>query len=152
MPSTSLVAIDLDNCLACRKCGYDRIDIAKLCGRARAEFGPDCNIRVFANGMKQRVATVWQRHGAEIVRSYRNADPLILDFLLSHRDAPRVGIVSGDWIFARAAHFHRRLGHHVTVWARRSKVAAELAFAADKLEFCIDDLLLGPAHSPATVH
>ncbi|WP_323799157.1 hypothetical protein [Parasphingorhabdus sp.] len=146
----NICAVDLDNLLV-DEGGFAKIDIALFCARVRAEAGSDCVIRVFCNGMKQSVEAVWRRYGAIVERTITNADEKIAAFLTARRDARRVIIVSGDFCFASSARFHRSLNHHVQVWSRRARTSHELAFAADVVDFSVDQLLTAPRPSlPAT--
>ena len=139
--NAAMVVADLDNITVGDRGGFDQIDIARFCAKARADAGKDCIIKVFANGMSEACERVWNSNGAEISRTKINADSAIIEYLFLMERAHRVIIVSGDHAFAHAAAWHRSIGHHVSVWSRRARAAYELVFAADSIEFCIDGLL-----------
>lgn len=137
----AIIVCDLDNVTVAERGGFDQIDIARFCAKARVDAGRDCIIKIFVNGMTEACERVWNSYGADVIRTRVNADPVIIDYLFAMERAHRVIIVSGDHAFAHAAAWHRSIGHHVSVWSRRARAAYELIFAADSVEFCIDGLL-----------
>ena len=148
-PTSANVAVDLNNVKLSPDGAFERIDIGRFCARARAEVGRDCAIKVFANEMSSGEESVWARHGAEVIRTRVNADPVIEDCLFEASNSSQILIASGDHAFANAARWHAHLHHRVIIWARRAKAAYELVCTsgASRIDF-IDDLILPPVVAP----
>jgi len=140
--SSAICGIDVDNLLNCGSDGYGRLNINAFCQRIFHELGGDCIIRAFANRMAHCVAEVWERAGANVTIVGRNVDPFMASWLDSYKTAPIVGIASGDHIFSGVARRHRERGGRVVVWSLRDRAAHELVFAASKINFDLEELLL----------
>lgn len=148
-PAPALVCVDADN-IKVTETGFARIDIRRFCARARATMGNQAIIKVFANGMSMTEEAIWNENRAEVIRTVTNADPVIINTLYDAEACAAVLIASGDHGFSQVARFHRHLAHRVVVWSTRAKLAYELIFAADAVEF-IDNLVVPvPQKRPTT--
>lgn len=139
---SAICAIDVDNLLNCGSGGYARLNINAFCKRIFNELGGNCIIRAFANRMAHSVAEVWERAGANVTVVGRNVDPFMASWLDSYKTAHLVGIASGDHFFSGVARRHRERGGRVVVWSLRDRAAHELVFAASKINFDLEELLL----------
>jgi len=139
----AICAIDLDNLLNDAR-GHARIQIDKFVERIFDELGDDCVIRVFANRLTEGETQAWESAGAFVTVVGYNVDPVMASWLNNHGSARRIGICSGDHHFARLARHRVKQKHRVVVWARKHKASHELVFAASKIDFDLEELLLSP--------